>query len=108
MLLVCEDDVARCVGDVARVTLASDAVAARAICRDDPPSVVVLDAALLGWTAIELLRHLRMTTRAPILFVGNDDASLVVGAINGGVRHVLRRPLDAADVRNRVKAALKG
>ena len=99
---------ARCVGDLARVTQAPDASAARAIVGEDPPSVVVLDAALLGWTALELVGQMRAATRAPILFVSNDDAALVVGAINGGVRTVLRRPLDAADVRAKIKAALKG
>lgn len=79
-------------------------------CRTHAPDLILTDHRMPGFTGtsvIELLRREGHLAEVPIMIVtGHEDRQLGVAALECGATDVLTKPIEAAEVRARVKSML--
>jgi DNA-binding response OmpR family regulator len=110
------EDEAELAGVVARhledegyqVTVAGTVAEARAILKQRPQSLVVLDVLLPDGSGFDLAKEIRSITSAPIIFATalGEDASVVKGLTAGGDDYVTK-PFNLAVLSARIKSLLR-
>lgn len=90
-----------------RVTVAESANAAMALCRKDPPDLVLLGVEMPGGSAMEVANWLRGETDIPFAFVSaHADRNIVRQAVERGALGYLIKPASTLQVIAAVEAAL--
>ena len=88
----------------------SDPREALAWCRGHQPDVVITDHLMPGMLGLDLLRALRAepgTADTPIMMItADDDRELRYAALGSGASDVLRKPIDALEVKARTRNML--
>src|SRR5436189_2241456 len=98
-------------GSLCRTIGATDGLDGYSLACSERPSVVVLDLSMPfvdGWTVLRKLRSNPKTSAVPVILVtGLEPASIAHDANRLGVRSVLRKPYEIADLHSAIHAALK-
>jgi len=91
-----------------RVTLAADAKEARSIIGDHKISLVVLDIMMPGEDGLSLCRHLRETSRLPIILLTalSEETDRVIG-LEMGADDYLCKPFGPRELIARIKTVLR-
>ncbi|MDA8232662.1 MAG: response regulator [Magnetospirillum sp.] len=91
-----------------RVTTVEDGVGMRRVLAEDEVSVVVLDLMLPGEDGLSLLRHLRATSRLPVIMLTamGSETDRVVG-LELGADDYLAKPFSTRELLARIKAVLR-
>jgi DNA-binding response OmpR family regulator len=91
-----------------RVTTSAKAEDALALCRHDPPDLVLLDIGLPGIDGLEALRHFREIVGAPVIFVTARRRELDEAlGLELGADDYITKPFDLSVLLARVKAVLR-
>ncbi|MDR7309904.1 DNA-binding response OmpR family regulator [Nocardioides luteus] len=87
---------------------ADDAEVALEMDAAEPFDVMLVDLMLGGIDGFTFIRSVRPRTTAPIIVISaRDGARDVVAALESGADDYVRKPFDVAEVRARIKAALR-
>jgi two-component system, OmpR family, KDP operon response regulator KdpE len=90
------------------VVTASAGRQALAEARQRPPDVVVLDLGLPDLDGIQVIRDLRVWSRAPVIVLsGRADSGDKVGALDAGADDYVTKPFDMEELLARLRAALR-
>lgn len=91
-----------------RVTACRDAVGFRQLLATSSPDLVVLDIMMPGEDGLALCRHLRATTRLPIIFLTamGEDTDRIVG-LELGADDYLAKPFNPRELLARIRAVLR-
>jgi len=91
-----------------RMTTSAKAEDALALCRRDPPDLVLLDIGLPGIDGLEALRHFREIVGAPVIFVTARRRELDEAlGLELGADDYITKPFDLSVLLARVKAVLR-
>ena len=93
-----------------RVLMATGGAKALALCRDDPPDLILLDVVMPGMDGHEVCRQLKAdeaTRNIPVIFVtSQDDAADETRGLELGAVDFIAKPVNPAVVRARVRTHL--
>lgn len=93
-----------------QVFMATSGAQALAICKDNPPDLVLLDVVMPGMDGFEVCRQLKTddsTRNIPVIFVtAHNDAAQETHGLDVGAVDFIAKPVNPAVVRARVKTHL--
>ena len=93
-----------------QIFMATNGAQALAICRDNPPDLVLLDVVMPGMDGFEVCTQLKAdssTCNIPVIFVtAHDDAAQETHGLDLGAVDFISKPVNPAVVRARVKTHL--
>jgi diguanylate cyclase (GGDEF)-like protein len=93
-----------------QVFMATSGAQALAICKDNPPDLLLLDVVMPGMDGFEVCRHLKAneaTQDIPVIFVtAHTDAAQETHGLSLGAVDFIAKPVNPAVVRARVKTHL--
>jgi len=87
---------------------ASDGAEAISIIEKKQPAVALLALNTPGMNGLDLLRHIRTVSHAPVIFlVASDDRDAAAQALNAGADDYILKPFSSSELLARVRATLR-